>query len=224
MIISNGPFGGTGADVVGGDCHGLLEASAQAVELVLLCEGRSTPSLGQLSEAACGIAGPVCASEHRGVYVGGEDVDRQRREPVGELGLPQDCERVRLLARRASRTRDLRRPDPGLITRAASVGSTTRARVLEDSAVSVEARDRDRGQLVERRPLLGMCFEVCAVSGDVGQSELARAPARTVAHLAADFRMPAQRMPGLAAPIAERRRIASRSSWCSTDLVAALSG
>ena len=34
----------TRADVVGGDCHGLLEASVQAVELVPLCEGRRARS------------------------------------------------------------------------------------------------------------------------------------------------------------------------------------
>lgn len=130
------------------------------------------------------------AGEHRGVSIGGEDADRQRREPVGEFGLPQDCDCVGLLAGRASRTPDVEAVRPAVDRSRGERGEHLTRDVLEHTSVAVEVRDRDRGQLVERCPLLGMSFEVCQVGGEVGRSELASAAASAAAHLATDLAKP----------------------------------
>ena len=102
------------ADVVGGDCHGLLEASAQAGERVPLYEGRPCASAraaprGCLRGSRPGVRGPASRRlcRWRGCGSAATGTDRRAR-------LPEGLRVSRAPAGRASGTPELKTARPAL--------------------------------------------------------------------------------------------------------------
>ena len=157
-----------------------------AQQIVSPLEATIDPVARHLLHAAPLVAAGRRAGENRFVDIGTKQRKGDIGMSVGERQVPQDAQRIDLLARGAAgRPAD----NVALLLRRQlrQLWQDALAQDPEHISVAIEARDCDATEAVEDRPFLLVALQVVSVGGEVFQSEALHAAADALADLAADL-------------------------------------